>query len=90
MSIQYFLTRLRTRYGSVFNVTVFNKMCDLPLARMHAVHLDLSSGQMVAALHQEWNAIPQNSIWDIIGSVRMHMSQRGSHILLNTLTLKTV
>ena len=68
------MTRRRTKQGSVFNLTVFNKMCDLPLARMHAVHLP--SEQMVAALHQEWNAIPQNSIRDTIGSVRMHMSQR--------------
>ena len=29
MSIQHFLTHLGTRQGSVFNVTVFNKMCDL-------------------------------------------------------------
>ena len=54
-------------------------MCDLSLARMHVVHLP--SEQLVAALHQEWNAIPQNSIRGIIGAVRMHMSQRGSHIL---------
>ena len=50
MSFQYFLTRLRTRQGSVFNVTVFNKMCELSLARMHAVHLP--SDLMVAASHQ--------------------------------------
>ena len=80
MSIQYFLMRLRTRQGSVFNVTLFNKMCDLPLARMHAVHLP--SEQMVAALHQEWNAIPQNSIREMIGSVCMHMSQWGvTHLI---------
>ena len=88
MSIQYFLTRPRTRQGSDFNVTVFNKICDLPLARtcMHDVHLP--SEQMVAVLHQEWNALPKNSIRDIIGSVLLHMSQRGSHILLNIVALK--
>ena len=51
MSIQYYLTRLRTRQRSVFNAIVFNNMYDLPLARMHAVHLP--SEQMIAALHQE-------------------------------------
>ena len=77
----------KNKTGSVFNVTMFNKMCDLLLARMHDVHLP--SEQMVSALHQEWNAKPQNSIRNIIRSVCMRVSQRGSHILLNTVTLKT-
>ena len=31
MSTQYFLARFRTREGSVFNLTSFNKMCHLRL-----------------------------------------------------------
>ena len=62
---------------------MFNKMCDLPFARMHAVHLTsllyIKNGMQYL----------KNSVRDIIGSVRKHMSQRGSHILLNTVTLKT-
>ena len=61
-------------------------MFDLPFARMNAIHLP--SEQMITALHPEWNAIPQNSIKDIIDSMRMHMDQQVSNILLNT--LKTV
>ena len=61
-------------------------MYDLPLARMNAINLP--SEQMITALHPEWNAIPQNSIKDIIDSMRMHMNQQVSNILLNT--LKTV
>ena len=61
-------------------------MVDLPFARMHAIHLP--SEQMITALHPEWNAIPQNSIKDIIDSMRMHMNQQVSNILLNA--LKTV
>ena len=36
-------------------MSVFNKMCDLLFAHMHAVHLQTQ--QMVPALHQEWNVI---------------------------------
>ena len=50
-------------FGMVHCRPLFNKICDLPLARMHDVHFP--SEQLVAASHQEWNAIP-NSIRGII------------------------
>ena len=87
MSIQNILTRLRTRQGSVFNITVFNNMCDprwLMCIRTEPMVSLIEFWDI--AFHSWCKAATNCSDGRCTACIR---ANGRSHILLNTVTLKT-